>query len=182
MLKWLIRNRINAFETSFNYDMSYAREMLAADTGAVMAFWKMQSSMGAYRKDIPKDAHYAAKLIGVMTEDCGPCTQLCVTMAIREGVDPRTLSAVLRSDDAALGEDVWLVVKFARATLAHSPEADGYRETIIAKWGKRAVISIAFALSMARVYPTIKYALGHGKSCQRIEVAGTPVAVVRGAA
>ncbi len=182
MLKWLIRTRINAFERSFNYDMSYAREMLAADTGAMIAFWKVQSSMGAYRKDVPRDAHYAAKLVGVMTEDCGPCTQLGVTMAIREGVDPQLLSAVLRGDDAALTEDVGLVVKFARATLAHSPDADGYREAIVAKWGIRAVISIAFALTMARVYPTIKYALGHGKSCQRIEVAGTPVAVVRGAA
>jgi hypothetical protein len=181
MLKWLIRNRINAFERTFNYDMGYAREMLAADTGAVMAFYKTQA-MGNYRKDVPVAAHYAAKLVGVMTEDCGPCTQLCVTMAIRDGIDPRVLSAVLRSDDAALPEEVWLVVKFSRATLAHSPDADGYRDAILAKWGMRALISIAFALTMARVYPTIKYALGHGKSCQRIEVDGAPIAVVRGAA
>ena len=31
MLKWLMRNRINAFERKLGYDMSYIREMLETD-------------------------------------------------------------------------------------------------------------------------------------------------------
>jgi len=27
----------------------------------------------------------------------------------------------------------------------------------------------------ARIYPTVKYALGHGKACMRVVVGGTPV-------
>ena len=42
MLKWLIRNRINAFEKAFEYDMTYAREVLATDLGAFLAFAKIQ--------------------------------------------------------------------------------------------------------------------------------------------
>ena len=103
-------------------------------------------------------------------------------MALKEKVDPKQLSAVLRGDDEALSEDVWLGVKFARASLAHDPAADALRDAIVAKWGHRALISIAFALTMARVYPTIKYALGHGKTCQRVVVAGAPIAVARSAA
>jgi RNA polymerase sigma-70 factor (ECF subfamily) len=35
MLKWLIKNRLNAFERRFGYDVTYARELLATDTRAV---------------------------------------------------------------------------------------------------------------------------------------------------
>ena len=36
-------------------------------------------------------------------------------------------------------------------------------------------MSLAFGLVGARIYPTLKYALGHGKACQRIVVAGEPI-------
>jgi len=39
------------------------------------------------------------------------------------------------------------------------------------------LISLAFGLAAARVFPTLKYALGHGVACQRVVVAGTPVAI-----
>ena len=39
--------------------------------------------MSNYCKDVSRDAYYAAKLVGTMTEDCGPCTQLVATMAER---------------------------------------------------------------------------------------------------
>jgi hypothetical protein len=37
------------------------------------------------------------------------------------------------------------------------------------------VISLAFAMVASRVYPTVKYAMGHGKTCSRVVVAGTPI-------
>ena len=37
------------------------------------------------------------------------------------------------------------------------------------------VVSLAFAITAARLYPTVKYALGHGKACMRIVVGGTPL-------
>jgi hypothetical protein len=37
-------------------------------------------------------------------------------------------------------------------------------------------VSLAFAITAARVYPTSKYALGHGKACQRVVVAGETIA------
>jgi len=94
MLKWLIRNRLAAFERSFDYDLSYARTLLAADTRAFLTFSKVMG-LSRYRRDVPVDAYYAVKLVGTLAEDCGPCAQLVVAMALREGVAPRTLSAVL---------------------------------------------------------------------------------------
>jgi hypothetical protein len=178
MLKWFIRRRLAAFEKTFGYDASYAHELLNEDLGAFLAFARIQS-MGTYQKRVGKDAWYAAKLVGTLAEDCGPCTQLNVTMALKAGVDARQLAAVLARDDAALSPDVALAVRFARASLAHDPEADVHRDEIVKRWGKEGLFSLTFGLTVARVYPTVKYALGYGKACQRIVVDGKPVPVVR---
>jgi len=45
--------------------------------------------------------------------------------------------------------------------------------------GPRAVVSLAFAIAAARIYPTVKYAMGHGQSCSRVLVAGAPAALSR---
>ncbi len=181
MLKWMIRKRLAAFERRHDYDMSYARDILAADTRGFLAFAKV-TALSEYRRDVPRDVYVAAKLVGTLAEDCGPCTQLVVTMALRDGVDGTLLAAVLARDDAALSPEVLLGVQFARAVLAHDPEADPHRDEIVRRWGARALVSLAFAMVAARIYPTLKYALGHGKTCQRVVVAGTPVTVVRDAA
>lgn len=181
MLKWFIRNRLAKFERRFDYDLSYAREILDADLGAFLAFARVQP-MSKYRKDIPLDVLYAVKLVGTMAEDCGPCTQLMITMGLADGVDPKTLSAVVRGDEAMVSSDVRLGIAFARASLAHDPEAETHRDAIIARFGRRAVIALAFALTLSRVYPTMKYALGYGKACQRVVVDGAAIPVIRAAA
>lgn len=181
MLKWIVRNRLAAFEKKYGYDLAYAREILAVDTRAFLAFAKL-SPLGNYRKAVPTETYWAAKLAGTIREDCGPCTQLLVAMALEAGVDAKQLAAVLANDGAAMTDDVRLGVAFARASLAHDPEADTHRDEIRRRWGDRAVVALAFALVASRIYPTLKYALGHGQTCQRVTVAGTPVVVARGAA
>ena len=178
MLKWFIRRRLAAFEKTYGYDASYARELLDNDLGAFLAFAKI-TSMGNYHKGAPESAIYAAKLVGTLAEDCGPCTQLNVTMALKAGVDGKQLAAVLARDEAAMSDDVRLAVRFARTSLAHDPEADVHRDEVVKRWGKQGLYSLTFGLTASRVYPTVKYALGYGKACQRIVVEGKPVPVVR---
>jgi hypothetical protein len=118
----------------------------------------------------------------VRHEDCGPCTQLAVTMAERSGVSPAVLRAVLSDNPAAMPSDGALVWKFTRATLAHDVAADEYRDAIVARWGRRALVSVTFSITAARMYPTVKYALGHGKACTRVVVGGTPLTFDHGGA
>jgi hypothetical protein len=37
------------------------------------------------------------------------------------------------------------------------------------------LVSVAFAITAAQIYPIVKYALGHGKASARVVVGGTPV-------
>ena len=94
MVKWLMHRGIAAFERQWNYDASYVHEMIEADPRAAWMFQRA-TSLGKYRKDVPADALAAAAITAVRHEDCGPCTQLGVSMAERAGVDPKVLRAVL---------------------------------------------------------------------------------------
>ena len=174
MLKWFLRRQIAAFERTWNYDASYIREIIDVDPRAIMAFGKVQG-LSRYRKDVPR----AAGLIAVIAEDCGPCTQLGIDMAQREGLDPATLRAIVARDYVAMPEEVALAARFTEASLHHAPEADDLREEVLRRWGKRGLISLAFAMLSARMYPTLKYALGHGRSCTRLVIGGETRAVRR---
>lgn len=175
MLRWLMRRGLQRFERRWNYDAGYMHELIDADPRAAWMFSRA-AAIGSYRKDVPLAAWAAAAITAVRHEDCGPCTQLGVSMAERSGVDPKVLRAVLTEDVAAMPDDVALAWRFTRATIDHDPSADTYRKEIVRRWGPRAAISLAFAMVASRTYPTVKYALGHGRACTRIVVAGTPVA------
>jgi len=178
MLKWLMRRGVAAFERQWNYDAGYLHEIIDADPRAAWMFSRA-AAIGKYRKDVPAAAWAAAAITAVRHEDCGPCTQLGIAMAEKAGVDPAVLRAVLTEDPEAMPPDVALAWRFTRATLDHDPSADWQREEIVRRWGPRAVISLAFAIVASRTYPTVKYALGHGKACTRVVVGGAPVAFDR---
>jgi hypothetical protein len=114
-----------------------------------------------------------------MAEDCGPCTQLVIDMAQRKGVHPNILRAIVARDFAAVPFEVALAARFAEASLRHAPEADDLREEVVRRFGKRGLVSLAFAMTASRLYPTLKYALGHGRACTRVTVGGETRPVLR---
>jgi hypothetical protein len=179
MIRWALRKGIEKFEREWNYDAGYLRDVVDASPRAAWLFSRA-TALGKYRRGVPLEAWCAAGITAVRHEDCGPCTQLGVTMAERAGVSPEILRAVLAGDPDAMPPDVALAWRFTRATLAHAAAADEYREAIVKRWGQRGLVSLAFAITAARMYPTVKYALGHGQACLRVVVGGTPVAFDRG--
>lgn len=179
MIRWILRKAIDRFERQWDYDASYLRDMIDASPRAAWLFSRV-AALGQFRRDLPVEAWCAAGITAVRYEDCGPCTQLVVAMAERAGVRPAVLRAVLADNLDAMPPDVGLVWKFTRATLAHDVAADAYRDAIVKRWGRRALVSVAFAVTAGRIYPTVKYALGHGKACMRVVVDDTPVMLEHG--
>src|SRR6186713_2976031 len=123
MIKWILRKAIDRFERNWKYDASYMRDMIDASPRAAWLFSRV-TTLGQFRRDVPIEAWCAAGITAVRHEDCGPCTQLAVTMAERAGVSTAVLRAVLADDTDAMPPDVALVWKFTRATLAHDAAAD----------------------------------------------------------
>jgi hypothetical protein len=174
MIRWALKRAIGKFEREWKYDAGYMRDIIDASPRAAWLFSRAVA-IGRFRLDVPLEPWLAAGITAVRHEDCGPCTQLGVAMAERAGVSPAVLRAVLADDVDSMPPDVALVWKFTRATLAHDLAADEYRDEIVRRWGRRGLVSLAFAITASRIYPTVKYALGHGKACMRVVVGGTPV-------
>jgi hypothetical protein len=175
MVKWMLHRKLRAFEREHDYDASYMHELLDTDLDAFLKFGRAVG-VGAYRKDVPAEVYMAAGLTSSIQADCGPCTQLGVGFALRSGVPAAAIAAVVRGDFAAMSDDLALGARFARAVLGREPAADEYREEISRRWGPRAVVALAYAVMAAQLYPTLKYALGHGKACARVVVDGEAIA------
>lgn len=172
MLRALIdRIAIRPFERAFSYDASYMRALLAARPSTFLKFSIVTGL--ASRRDAPGEALAAAGVVATLREDCGPCTQIGIDIAVKGGVDRNVLRAILAGDTAAMGPTAALAYRFAQASLDRDMEkADPLRDEIVRRWGDKALVAIALTITTARMYPTLKYALGYGKTCSKVTVAG----------
>jgi hypothetical protein len=173
MLKAFLAAQIAKLERTWGYDASYMHHMLRASPASVLKFSFVSRLVD--RKAAPAEALAAAGIVGTLVEDCGPCTQISVDMAAASGARPEVLRAVLSGDEEQMGPDASLAWRFARASLARDMEtADPLREEIVRRWGDQGLVAISLSLTTARMYPTLKYALGYGKACSRVVVLGQP--------
>lgn len=176
MLKAYFTRYLDKFERRWGYDASYMRVLLAA---APLSFVKFSIATAMVdRRAAPTAALAAAGIVGTLVEDCGPCTQIGVDMAAASGVKPEALRAILEGDEPAMGKDAALAWRFARASLARDMEAcDPLRDEIVRRWGQKGLAALALSITTGRMYPTLKYALGYGKACSKVTVAGVAAPV-----
>ena len=181
MRSWIARRMLRATSKRYGYDTSYLEMML---TESPSAFFKFASLMkaAAHREVVPVDASFAAKLIGALAEDCGPCTQLCVDMALGAGMSRDQIEAVLRRDTSAMNDATILGFRFADAVARRSADDDEHRDAVRARWGEKGVIDLTLALQIGRMFPMVKAGLGYAKECRRVSVDGHDVDVIKQAA
>jgi len=181
MRSWIARRMLRATGKRYGYDTSYLEMMLKGSPSAFFKFAPVMKAAG-HREVVPVDASFAAKIVGALAEDCGPCTQLVVDMALEAGVPKDQIEAVLRRDPRAMNSDTVLGFRFADAVARRSPDDDEYRDAIRAQWGDKGVIDLTLALQMGRMFPMVKAGLGYAKECRRVTVDGHNVDVVKQAA
>ena len=174
MLKIILSRQLGHFERTWSCDAGYLRRLLAASPVSVLKFGLVSGL--APRDAAPPAALAAVEIVATLSEDCGPCVQLVVDMAAAAGVAPEELRAILNGDQDAMGSEAAIAWRFARATLDRDlSAADRLRDEILSRWGERGLAALALALTTARLYPTLKYALGHGGTCARVVVDGQPM-------
>lgn len=181
MLRFFANRALDTFAKRYDYDVSYMRKMLDASPAGFMKFSHL-TKLASHREAAPAEAVYAAKIVGALAEDCGPCTQLAVNMAREARVAQGQVEAVLRRDIAAMSADTALGFRFAEALFGRLPEEDDLRDAVRSAWGDKGVIDLTFALQIGRIFPMVKAGLGYAKECRRVIVEGRPVDVVKRAA
>ena len=101
MRKFIARRMLRATAKRYGYDASYLEMMLNKSPAAFFKFAPVMKA-SAHREVVPVEASFAAKITGAMAEDCGPCTQLTVDMALEAGMAKDQIEAVLRRDAGAM--------------------------------------------------------------------------------
>ena len=181
MFKFFARRALKRFSDHYSFDVSYLHYMLEYSPSAFFKFSKI-ADLAKHSESAPANATSAAALVGAVVEDCGPCTQLTVNMAMEAGVDHKQIEAVLTRNVFAMEADTALAFRFADAVVRRAPEMDEMRDAIRAQWGEKGVIDLTLHLQLARLYPMVKAGFGYAKSCQRVEIEDSPVDVVKEAA
>lgn len=176
MLKHIILRQLAAFEQQFDYSMDYAREVVNTGPLVFKRFYDANKKLSSYRSGITKNAWHAAKILGVLSGDCGPCAQLVVTMAAKDGVGQGALHQLLTGDFDALPKDMQLCAKFTQALLQRAPELPQLRDAMRSDHGTPPLISVAYAVLAGQMFPTLKYALGYAEGCQQINLGQALVA------
>lgn len=181
MRAFFSRRAIKAFGDRYNYDVSYMFQMLKVSPAAFFHLGAV-AKLARYRQVVPVNAFYAAKLVGAITEDCGPCVQLGADMASDAGMPANCLEAVLKRDLAAMDVDTVMGFRFADTLVRRAPEEDDAREAVRQQWGDAGVVELTLATQIARVFPMLKAGMGYGKACQQIRVDDQAVVVLKDAA
>jgi alkylhydroperoxidase/carboxymuconolactone decarboxylase family protein YurZ len=176
MFKLFIHRRIAALERAFGYDAAYLHEVADASTPAFVKFTGFQW-MSSHRDQIPRDAWFAARIAAALSEDCGPCTQLVVNMALRNGMKPDAIASLLRGDLEQAGADAELGFRYGIAVANGTDDTLRLCEDAEARYGKRGLVSLAYAVACSRVYPALKRGLGHGMACSSIVVSDETVTI-----
>lgn len=169
MLKRILHGMIRRFAGSYQYDATYLHEIIDISPVAALKFMMFQA-MAGHRDGVPTEARFAASLAAVLSEDCGPCTQLVVDKALKAGVAHSTIAALLRGDLKAAGQDAELAFRYGTAVSQNTPDAASLAEDAVRRFGKRGRICLAYAVACGRVYPALKRGLGHAAACSKIKV------------
>lgn len=169
MIRTVFNRMLVSMGNRYDYDVAYMQDILNSDLRGFLKYMGFQS-MSSHKGNLPPGILLAARLRAIIRDDCGPCTQLMVNMAIEDGVKPAIICALINKDFDQLPDDIALVARFTELVLDHNLEADTLRDEILDVWGTEGLIAISYGISSSRVYPALKYAMGYGKACTRIDV------------
>lgn len=157
------REALWAFGRHYHYDVSYIEELMDASPGAFQVF-EATMPMGQYQKAAPADLLAIVKIAAMRAEDCGPCSELGVKKAREMGVAEEVIRGAWYAGEG-LGAEHREVYDYARAVATNGAMDADLLPRLQKRLGREVMAELALAIVATRLYPTLKRALGHGKSC-----------------
>ena len=168
-MKALSSHLIDLTERKLGQSMDYLRFVSANSRAAIWKFF-LFVPFSAHGRDRDKEVLTVARIAASLHEDCGACVQIAADDAVARGVDPELVRAALEADRARLSSLHSLVFRFADAVARAQPEAEDLRLQLARRLPERTMVDLALAIATARVFPSIKRALGYSSSCSRASV------------
>lgn len=169
MIRWLISKRLTVSEQRIGVPQEYLRHMLRV---SLRAFWTFARfvPLANYRRALPASEFHVARIVATRDADCGACVQIAVNLARQNGVPAEILRHVLAFRPEHLPAELADIYRFAEAVVRGDGSAAELRQRIRQRYGEEALIELAMAIAMCRVFPFTKRALGDAESCSRVQV------------
>lgn len=181
MRTFLARRALRAFGRHYGYDVGYLQHLLQVSPRGFFGFRPVMA-LARHREAAPRDAACAARLVGAMHEDCGPCLQITTDMAREAGMADDQIDAVLTGNGGRMSAATELGHRFASALVGRTADLDAAREAVRAAHGEQAVVDLTFATQISRIFPMVKTGLGFGQACLQIRLGERTVEMHRKAA
>ncbi|MCE9619477.1 MAG: hypothetical protein K8R92_06175 [Planctomycetes bacterium] len=180
MNRWLLTKMLAWGETQIgdvNMDFAYHLRDVAPS-------WLWRFSMiklvEGQRKYTPAEVYHSAGMAAAMVEDCGPCVQIHVNLALKDGVKGDVLRLLAARRLESVPPQVALAFRYGEA-VAKGERTDDMRELIRKLWGEKGLIELAFLIATARFYPGLKRGLGFAHTCERVVVEDRVTATAKAA-
>lgn len=159
---------IDQFEAHYKYDSTYMREML---THSPTAFDKFNQALplARHRELLDVQDYWIAKLSAMQVEDCGECLQLNVRMALEAGLDKATIQGVL-FDDSTLSPALQDIKHYAAQVTSQGQVAAELMQRMQQRYATGELLEFGLCIASAKLFPTIKRALGNIHSCQLVQI------------
>ena len=170
MIRLLIRKRLDALEQTLGESVDYMRHVVRVSLRAFLKF-ALFTPLAAHGRKLPVDLYHTACFVATRHEDCGTCVQITVNMARHDGVPDHMLRTLIAGHPEELPDEARDVYLFADAVVNVDEEkAAPLRERLRACLGEEGLIELSFAIAAARVFPTVKRALGYATSCALVQI------------
>ncbi|PVE23639.1 hypothetical protein DC522_14400 [Microvirga sp. KLBC 81] len=168
MLYRLLRFGLERFEKRWSYDAGYLKDIAVASPPATLRFL-LSNHPKPSRSVLPPEAYHAARLSAVLQEDCGPCAQLMIDMAIADGVKAESIVAIVEKRYVELSPVVAAVCEYV-SSVCRGENAEELVEELRKHVPEKGLIALLFAASEARAYPFLKRGLGQAKACGLLRI------------
>ena len=165
-MRSLAHRAIDSAERDLGSSLEYLRDIADASLPAFVKF-SLFTPLAQHRSVLPPAPYHLARIVATQHEDCGTCLQIEVTNAIRAGVAEAHVRAVAENEADALPDDLAEVVRYAEA-VAEGDDDAALREALRARYGEAGLVELALGIAAARVFPTVKRALGHAVACSLV--------------
>ena len=169
MLRSLILKKLDKVEIQLGGSMDYARHIVRVSLRAFFKFVKIMP-IAQYRRSLPHDALYVARIVATRDEDCGGCVQIEVNLARQAGVSVEVLQAVLDGQPVRLSPELALVYEFAEGVVTASGREEELREPVRKRYGEEGLVEFSLAMASSRFFPIVKRTVGYAKSCREVQI------------
>lgn len=163
-----ILNSLNAFDEKYQYDSTYMKDLLDSSPEGFKTFHGFMP-MAQFRQEAEPIPYFLSKIVATQSEDCGSCLQLVVRMAQEAGISNEIIEGGL-NQGKGLSSELKDVYDFTIGVAANQALEESLVERMEKKHGKTGISELSLCIASAKVFPTLKRALGYAKSCSLVTI------------